>query len=186
MAFDISTLITDRTAVDVSTGTDKGYYNAEDLNRVGLAMEYLSERFSNYGYLVPVFPKTDWVMEDIPTIEQTEHYLREIAALRSVYTVLKTTPPVPSDMEYFTFSEANDIEQILLDIEFVINQVVRSFRRSDAFAFWSGNEPFPSVENDLGRTWAELDAMKTEWVNWQVADWYLLLYGNLKAEGEIE
>lgn len=186
MEFDISTLITDRTADDVRLETDKGHYNASDLNRVGLAMEYLSKRFASYGYTAPVSPKTDWVIEDIPTIEQMANYLKDLATLRGVYSVLQTTPSVPPDMKYLTYGEANDIEQILSDIEFVINQVVRSFRRSDAFGFWSGANPFPSAENDMGRTWEELDAMNTEWVNWQVADWYLLLYGNLKAEGVVE
>ena len=186
MSFDISTLITDRTANDVQEGTDKGHYNASDLNRVGHAMIYLSERFSSYGYIVHVSPKTDWVMEDIPTVEQMADYLDNIARLRKVYAVLQGTPQVPPSMENLTFEVANDIEQILADIECVIERVMHAFRRCGSFGFWSGANPFPSVNNDMGRTWEELDAMETEWTNWQVADWYLLLYGNLEAEGELE
>lgn len=183
---DIKTLVTDRTLADVTARNDKGTYNATDLNRVGEAMIYLAERFNSYGYTIEVSPKTDWVIEDIPTAEQMAHYLKDLSALREVYAVLETTPQVPDDMNKLTYQEANDIEQILTDIEFVINQVVRSFARSNADAFWSGNRPFPSVENDMGRTWGQLDAMNTTWANWQVADWYLLLYGNLKAEGVVE
>ncbi len=41
MAFDIKTLIIDRTAADAASGTDKGYYNATDLNRVGRPLNTL-------------------------------------------------------------------------------------------------------------------------------------------------
>jgi hypothetical protein len=67
MAFDFSTLITDRTLDDVMTGTDKGYYNATDLNRVGEAVESIAGRFTGYGYAVEVSPKADWSKSDTPT-----------------------------------------------------------------------------------------------------------------------
>lgn len=57
MAFDFSTLITDRTLGDVMTGTDKGFYNAADLNRVNAALEDLATRFRGYGYAVPGYQR---------------------------------------------------------------------------------------------------------------------------------
>lgn len=64
MDFDFSTLITDRTQNDVENKTKKGYYNAEDLNRVTAAMEYLSELLEGYGY------QTGYVPIVIPHKEQ--------------------------------------------------------------------------------------------------------------------
>ena len=88
-------------------------------------------------------------------------------------------------MELLTWMEANDIEQILADVWLVILQVVYSFARCGAFTFWSDNRPLPSAESYLGRTWAEQDALQTTWRQWQAADWYLLVYGNLIAEEDV-
>lgn len=78
MSFDYTTLITDRTAADVSrvktiaakawTGmTDaeknewsagiKGAYNASDLNRVGAASEDLASKFRVVGYTLPGYAR---------------------------------------------------------------------------------------------------------------------------------
>lgn len=127
-----------------------------------------------------------WYEFDWPTPQTMTIYLLNVSAIRSVLELLPTTPKTPADMELLTRAEANDIEQILFDVDTVIYQVVNGFPRSDAFTFWSGNKPLPSATSDKGRTWEEQDAMNTTWYNWQVADWYLLLYGNLKAEGVIE
>lgn len=165
--------------------SNKGAYNAIDLNRVGEAMLYLKSRYDVFGYAAPISPKTDWTLEDIPTPEQLKRYLDDVSALRKAMELPPTTPSVPPDMDGLTAEEANDIERILTDIETTLLQVAAAFKRSNAPSFWSGNDPLPTAENYMGRTWEELDAMGTTWANWQVADWYLLLYGNLKAEGEV-
>lgn len=205
----IAQLITDRTAADVTraqqlnakwiggafTGTTeelaewfgnlKGAYNASDLNRVGAAVRYLAERFALYGYQVSVNPKTDWTAEDIPTPTEMQTYLGEVAKVRDVLDIA-TAPTLPADAEGLTHSEANAIEIVLVMIDETINRVVQGFARSASFMFVSGNRPIPTAQSNLGRTWAELDAMGTTWENWQLATWYLLLYGNLKAQGVIE
>jgi len=163
----------------------KGSYNATDLNRVGEALLYLAERFRGYSYIVYVDPKTDWSVNDIPTPEQLQHYLDNVAVIRGVMDVYRSTPLVPNDMDGLTYEDANDIEKILVDVEDIIKHVAASFRQSSAYMFISGNAPLPSLESDMGRTWKDLDAMGTVWSNWQVADWFLLLYGNLKAEGDV-
>lgn len=53
MAFDFSTLITDRTAEDVAARNEKGTYNASDLNRVNAAMADLAGRFRARGCGLP-------------------------------------------------------------------------------------------------------------------------------------
>ena len=126
-----------------------------------------------------------WYESDIPTESLMTAYLSNVEAIRSVLEVLSTTPETPESMEALTWVEANNIEQILVDVETVINRVVNGMARSNSFTFWSGNRPFPTAESNLGRNWAELDAMNTGWENWQVATWYLLLYGNLEAEGVV-
>ena len=56
MIFDFSTLVTDRTKADVDNKTEKGAYNASDLNRVTKASEYLNEIFKRYGYITGYEP----------------------------------------------------------------------------------------------------------------------------------
>lgn len=134
----IDTLITDRTQADVdrvlalsakgwagmspeeraewSAGL-KGAYNASDLNRVREAMEYLAGVFGAYGYAVSLQVMPTWSDSDIPTEAQMTAYLANLSALRGAAAVLPTTPAVPADMALLTYIEANNIEQILTDID---------------------------------------------------------------------
>lgn len=134
-------LITDRTQADVDrglylaglwvggtfTGTDdelaewnsdlKGFYNASDLNRVGSAMNYVANRFTESGYHPVISLKIDWTESDIPREADMAHYLADLTTLRGILAVMPTTPEVPDDMDGLTYQEANNIEQILLDID---------------------------------------------------------------------
>lgn len=98
----------------------KGAYNAFDLNRVGAAVNYLAERLANYGYLVSVDPKIDWMMGDLPTPTEMEHYLDQVRIIKNSIVNLPTTPALPLDMQGLTYEEANAIEQILIDVDKVI------------------------------------------------------------------
>ena len=140
----IDTLITDRTQADeerveelAAKGYDamtdaekaewdgemKGAYDASDLNRVGLVVDYLTSRLRSYGISVVTDPKTDWATDDAPTISQMRKYLADVDALRSAIAVLPTTPEVPTDMDGLTYTEANDIEKILIDIDRLITNM---------------------------------------------------------------
>ena len=135
MAFDIKTLIIDRTAADVSSGTDKGYYNATDLNRVGAAVKYIAERFTGYGYAVTVNPKTDWTEDNVPTRKQLETYRRNIAELRRQLTVMAATPETPETMRALNYVKANNIERILQDLDTLITNMEQAwFFSGDLYA----------------------------------------------------
>ena len=122
MSFDISTLVTDRSA-----GT---YYNASDLNRVGAAVQYVASRFAAQGYAVAVSPKTDWLASDIPTASDLETYRQNIAALRALLAVMPTTPETPGSMAGLTYTEANNIEQILLDLDALLTNAALAWYQS--------------------------------------------------------
>lgn len=113
----------------------KGAYNASDLNRVGAAVAYVAGRLKGYGYAVSVSPRQDWQVSDIPTPESMTAYLADVAALRAALTVAADTPEVPEDMERLTWQEANDIEQILLDVDaLVTNMAAAWFYSGDLYA----------------------------------------------------
>lgn len=106
----------------------KGAYNASDLNRVGNAILALQSLFAEYGYAVTVSVRVDWTAGEWPTPAEMENYLQSVANIRSVLTVLETTPATPSGMEDATIFIWNNIEQILWDVEMLINNMIASFR----------------------------------------------------------
>lgn len=57
-----------------------------------------------------------WYESDWPTPETMTLYLLNVAAIRSVLAVLKSTPKAPVDAVGFMAQDANDIETILLDV----------------------------------------------------------------------
>lgn len=76
-----------------------------------------------------------WFQDDIPTPSIMEQYLTNLSELRSLFVQSATTPPVPPDMEWFTFQEANDIEKILVDIEDMVRRIEAAYLFSgDVFA----------------------------------------------------
>ena len=150
-------LITDRTLTDVDriaqlaarvsvgTATDaektewasdlKGAYNASDLNRVGAAVAYVAGRLNGYGYYVSVSPKQDWTANDIPTAGQMATYIQDVAALRGAIAVMDSTPPTPESASGLTWQEANNIEQIILDVDELLTRMAAAwFYSGDLYA----------------------------------------------------
>lgn len=158
MSFDFSTLVTDRTQADVNrvkqisekikNGTAseselaefnsaamKGAYNYTDLNRVGLAIQYVSDLLNNFGYLVSVSPKANWTENDYPTYSDIALYLSDLSKLREVFAMMQSTPDIPKGMEKLTFAEANNIEKILVDInELLMKSTQAWFYSGELFA----------------------------------------------------
>lgn len=167
MAFDFSTLVTDRTEADVArveeladkiqadeatsaelaewnSLTMKGTYNYTDLNRVGKALVNLAGLLNGCGYTCQNTPKTDWAEEDCPTPDQMDAYLGEIARIRAVLAMPKDTPGVPSDIETLTVEKANDIERILQVLEQVISAMSAVFLRSAQPLLYCGFVMYPN------------------------------------------
>lgn len=151
---ELDNLIYDRTQVDVDraaylsslwtdsgfTGTSaelaewagdlKGAYNAGDLNRVGAAVEYLTETLYGMGYSVPAVPKDDWSMTDIPNQAQMEQYIGNIQLLRDCLPY--AAPDAPEDADKLTLQEANNIEEILYTLERVLLAMQEGFKLRQA------------------------------------------------------
>ena len=125
--YGLLSLITDRTRADVENETDKGFYNASDLNRVGAAVEYIAGRFAALGYACPVTVKKDWLTSDAPTASQLETYRQNIVTLRSRIAVMASTPEAPASMAGLHYVKANNIEQILLDLDALITNITKSW-----------------------------------------------------------
>lgn len=115
----------------------KGAYNASDLNRVGSAVAYVAGRLNGYGYAVTVNPKQDWTASDIPTAGQMATYIQDVAALRGAIAVMDSTPPTPGSASGLTWQEANNIEQILLDVDELMTRMAAAWFYSGEI--WSGD-----------------------------------------------
>lgn len=142
---DVAKVSTLAVAINAGTATDaelaewnslqlKGAYNCTDLNRVQSAVSALYEWFSNAGYKVNGYAAVEhvWSESDRPTPTDMEQYLANVEALRNMITAMSTTPSTPSTMENLTYVEANAIEQILLDIDYLIRCMADSW-------FYSGD-----------------------------------------------
>ncbi len=137
-------LITDRTATDVRLGTEKGRYNAADLNRVEAAVGELLSIAKALDIPGQWDVKTDW---DLPekfsphtwvTAGQMERYLGNVERLcRAVELAVE----LPASMAHLTYQGANQIEQALCLAE------KRIFHILDIFRF--SGELFAGEENRL-------------------------------------
>ena len=105
----------------------KGAYNATDLNRVGSAVNYVAQLLTDAGYQVLVTPKINWAVADIPTQSAMTAYLADVQTLRDVFPMPSTTPELPADMAGLTYQEANNIEQILLDVDALITNMMSAW-----------------------------------------------------------
>ena len=141
-------LITDRTSDDVTrwkTLRDKGWaamtdeekaewqtslkgaYNYVDMNRVEGAVQYIAERMTALGYVISPDTHLVWSMEDFPTKADMDRYFGNVAALREMIAVYETTPKAPTTAKKFDYRAANDIEQILLDVDGLLTKLTQSW-----------------------------------------------------------
>jgi hypothetical protein len=104
------TPIYDRTQLDVTNKTAKGYYNYTDLNRIEQDCDYLAALFG-----ITITTK-EWARTDFPTLSEMNRIKNNIVAVRNAYHTYVNTPATPNT-PYNTYLKANDIEKILNDIK---------------------------------------------------------------------
>lgn len=148
--YGILNLIADRTATDVSRwrelrnkgweqmtaeersewrGSMKGSYNTSDLNRVGAALNYVRDRLAAFGHLAAdaFTARTDWNAAEIPTRADLTNYLGYVSTVREAFLQFPTTPPTPTNDGRLNYREANDIEQIILDVDRLLTNMVSAW-----------------------------------------------------------
>lgn len=134
-------LIFDRTYADVAYAKAhpesilplRGCYNAVDLNRVGEWCDYLAGLFKAQGYMVQVQTKTNWVMADFPTEAAMALYLGNVVALRQAYTIMPSTPALPTSMASMEFNTANSIEKNISDMLTLLGYMIAQLRPAGTF-----------------------------------------------------
>ena len=148
-------LITDRTAQDVerwrllhSKGFQnltveekaewqtamKGAYNHVDMNRVEGVVEFIAQRLAELDYYPELELKKTWTVSDHPTKEDMDRYFGNVALLRSILPMYSTTPQAPTTKKKMDYLVANDVEQILADIDRRIQGIKQAwYYTGDAF-----------------------------------------------------
>ena len=115
----MESLIFDRTRADIENKTSKGYYNYTDLNRIEEWCAYLATQLTNYSYPVTITTKTDWTMEDFPTVAQMNRIRSNIQALKTAYYSYTNLPTA----SLMTWQKANQFEKILDEIRTLFNNM---------------------------------------------------------------
>ena len=151
----IDTLVTDRTQADVDyarslcakgianmtadeltafNGPLKGMYNYTDLNRVETAVAYVAAELASVpSALVDFDPsdyssvsvKTNWKASDYPTNLQMVRYIANIKLIRDAFPEASIAW-IPDTMDDLDYSSANNIEQLLKDIDAAYHELVNS------------------------------------------------------------
>ena len=123
----LADLIFDRTSFDLINGTAKGNYNADDLNRVAAAVNYISEMFAQYGYSVPEVVAADWKTNDLPRKSKIdEHHEKTLAAIGLILYPGKPDK-IPETLDKLTIEGANAIERALYELIIAGNNIPDSW-----------------------------------------------------------
>lgn len=108
--------------------------SSNDTNDDKCTLSNLKTQITKTVEVVTTTPDTrdryTWFEDDIPTPSQMTQYLANVAAIRAAITA--DTPATPESMANLTYTEANDIEQILIDIDDALT-------RAAAAWFYSGD-----------------------------------------------
>lgn len=124
----LNSLIFDRTQSDVDyaaecvkngvniSGNLKGAYNISDRNRIGTAVNLISEYLTEYGVQNAVVKiKDNWVREDIIRRENHDELLSALKFLKNFLPYAQMTA-IPTDLNALTYQKANAIEHVVFDI----------------------------------------------------------------------
>ena len=109
-----------------------GAYRHTDFNRVGAACAELYDLITANGETVPDYVplRTDYIRdEDISFAEMTQ-YLATVAALKAAYSA---STPIPANMRFITYEDANNIERLLLEVEDILIRRAKIYPRSGVY-----------------------------------------------------
>lgn len=114
----IDTLIFDRNNDDLLNDTDKAYISYTDLNRIEQACKYIADELG-----VNIVTK-EWTIQDFRTEAEMERLRNNIDLLRRSYYTKANTPQVPNKITFTSIYQANNIEKILYDIDYMYQNIL--------------------------------------------------------------
>ena len=113
----------------------KGSYNYTDFNRVEEAVAYVAGRLMEYSYFSFQPFARSWSADEIPNENDLTRYFDNVAEVRRAISVWANTPDAPSNINDFGVTEANALEQILVDIDQILTLISQAwFYSSDLYS----------------------------------------------------
>lgn len=131
-------LIFDRNNTDVINAknnpnnqhSNRGNYNISDLLRIEKWTIFLSELLKSYGYYVETNTRTDYNLDYIPTQEELDRIKNNVINIKKAYYSLQTTPTITTGKKTINYVDANNIEKVLFDIDYLIKSMEQNFIKS--------------------------------------------------------
>lgn len=123
--------MTDAERAEFLSPVQRGAYRASDMNRVRIALEWLSSQFKARGYFDPYQPvynsrgDVKWETADELNQSQAEAYTANIARVRE--TIVMDAPAAPDGIKKITVQIANDIEAILVAPDVVFGLIDKGY-----------------------------------------------------------
>lgn len=115
--------------IETTPAATRGMYTHNDLNRVEKAVESISKRLLELGYISsPLTVKIDWTSDDVVWEKDINRYYNNIVLLREsvdIHPGISEAPIVGSKMNYVV---ANNIEKILMDMDSLVTKIKDSRR----------------------------------------------------------
>lgn len=125
----MATFVYDRTFADVQAMNAKGTYNKEDLNRVISACDEIAAELTAAGFPVSLtWLRSTWTVANIPTVEEMQNYLDNIALIKAAIPNAATS--IPASMSYLDYIGANNIEKMLFEIQSLIENMGAIYPRA--------------------------------------------------------
>lgn len=106
----------------------KGAYNVTDVLRVIGAMTYLVTQLNAAGFNLSLLSSASGWTEgaDRPVVSLMNNYLRDLGVIQSALDLPSTSPDLPESINYLTWRRANNIEQMLLDVDALLALYVQT------------------------------------------------------------
>lgn len=121
-------LIFDRTVEDIQKLTDKAYIDYKDLNRVEMAIKWVSHILNRYGYRNTVKTKA-WKINDWRTEADMRRLKDNLEEIRRVFFIPEDSPMIPERITYTSIYQANAIEKIIYDVGRIVENMSPGQRR---------------------------------------------------------
>lgn len=145
-------MITDRTQADVDnaaqirdnfvkkfkpltdeqiTALERGTMTVNTLNRIENKQAELKNLLNGIGYWNTKIANKEWTAGDIFTKDDFQRIIDNENTLRGAFFTYASTPATPSIS--FHYSDINDLEKVLFDLDVMINDVKSNYRECGGF-----------------------------------------------------
>lgn len=108
----------------ITNRTQRAFYNASDLNRIGKAINCLAKKMSAIGYSADIEMPINWNMNSIYFARDGDVLLAALRTIKRQLASNKVLFVVPNSMNGLNYVQANEIENMLA----LVNELIETIR----------------------------------------------------------